>query len=215
VSGTEILIEDQAADGVVVLTLNRPDSRNALSRALRLELVGRLQALAGDDAVAVVVLTGSGETFCAGFDLKELSSGDAGEIFADAQEYHRIVHEFSKPLVAAVNGPALAGGMDLALMCDIRLGCPASRFGQPQVRMGIPAAYDLLRSASDDATARYLCLTGNRIDADEAMARGILVRTYADPDELSAQALACASTIAQGGAMMKARFLEDQPKLFQ
>ncbi len=204
---------DNPATEVARITLNRPDARNALSSALRVELVDALDALAADDTVRAVILTGAGDTFCAGFDLKELSSGDAAKIFADAGRYHAKVHGFPKPLIAAVNGPALAGGMDLALMCDIRIAAPAATFGQPQVKMGVPAAYDLVRSVCGDATARLLCLTGRRLSAQEALALGIVSEVT---DDLSNRAIALASEIAvaKASGAMKARMIAAQPKLF-
>ena len=215
-SFSEILTRDDYDDGVAQLTLNRPDARNALSRALRDDIVQCLAVLEADDDVRAVILTGQGEIFCAGFDLKELSGGDANAIFAEARIYHQKVHAFRKPLIAAVNGPAMAGGMDLAFMCDVRLGCASTQFGQPQVRMGIPAAFDLLRTVLDEGTARYLCLTGNRIDAQQSFANGAISELYADPQELRSQALACAAVIGQSnaGIAMKARFLATQPALF-
>lgn len=215
-SFSEILQCDSYDDGVVQLTLNRPDRRNALSSALREDIVRCLAALEADDNVRAVTLTGQGEIFCAGFDLKELGEGDASVIFADARIYHQKVYSFSKPLIAAVNGPAMAGGMDLAFMCDVRLGCSSTQFGQPQVRMGIPAAFDLLRTVLDEGSARYLCLTGNPMDANQSLASGAITELYADPVELRTQALACAAVIAQSnaGTAMKARFLATQAALF-
>lgn len=213
---SDILHLDTFDDGVALVTLNRPDSRNALSAALRSDISGCLRRLEEDAGVRAVVLTGAGQIFCAGFDLKELKAGDASTIFAEAQSYHRSVHAFRKPLIAAVNGPAMAGGMDLALMCDVRLGCRQSQFGQPQVRMGIPASYDLVRSVIDEATARYLCLTGDAVTADDALRHGIISAICADREELQTAALSCAARIAEGniGEAMKARFLAEQPALF-
>ena len=215
-SEEQVLISEQPIDGVARLTLNRPDKKNALSHALRTELVSELGKLGEDESIEVVVLTGAGDMFCAGFDLKELAQGDSRSIFAEARGYHHAVHAFSKPLIAAVNGPALAGGMDLALMCDIRLGSSNAQFGQPQVRFGIPAAFDLLSSVCDQGTARYLCLTGNVIDADAALSRGIISERYDDGARLLEASLTCAAAIAKGktGVSMKSRILETQPSLF-
>ena len=212
-----LLISELPAEGVTRLTLNRPHSRNALSRALRAELVARLTEIARDDAIEVVILTGAGDVFCAGFDLKELSSDDTSAVFADAANYHRVVHRFPKPIIAAVNGPALAGGMDLALMCDMRLGTMDARFGQPQVRFGIPAAYDLAASVCGTNTARYLCLSGEVIESDIALARGILWERFANNAQLQQEALNSATAIAQSGSgrASKSAFLAAQPALFE
>jgi enoyl-CoA hydratase/carnithine racemase len=212
-----LVVSEKPAPGVARLTLNRPESKNALSQALRIELVSQLTALAADDAIEAVILTGAGDVFCAGFDLKELSAGDNATIFADAANYHRVIHRFPKPLIAAITGPALAGGMDLALMCDIRFGTVQARFGQPQVKFGIPAAYPLISSVCDESTARYLCLTGNVIDSDSALARGILAEQFADNAQLQQESLNCATAIAQAksGRSTKAAFLARQPMLFE
>ncbi|MDH3640934.1 MAG: enoyl-CoA hydratase/isomerase family protein [Gammaproteobacteria bacterium] len=215
-SEEQVLISERPMDGVAQLTLNRPEKKNALSHALRTELVSELAGLGEDDSVQAVVLTGAGGVFCAGFDLKELAQGDSKAIFAEARGYHHAVHTFPKPLIAAVNGPALAGGMDLALMCDIRLGSSNAQFGQPQVRFGIPAAFALVSSVCDQGTARYLCLTGNVIDAGEALTRGIISERYDDRARLLEESLACAAAIAEGkaGVSMKSSILEMQPGLY-
>jgi len=204
------------AEAVTVLRLNRPDQKNALNRALRDALVSTLAALAADDTVKVVLLTGAGDTFCAGFDLKELQAGDAGEIFADAGNYHRQLHTFAKPLVAAVNGPALAGGMDLASLCDLRLAVAGAVFGQPQVRFGVPAAFELTRSQMSEAMARRLVLTGDRITAEEARAAGYVSEVFPDARALEHAAMEWAGRIAACAASgaMKQQILASQKALF-
>ena len=202
---------------VAVLRLNRPEQRNALSRALRDALVDALQNLGSDDAVKAVVLTGAGDSFCAGFDLKELSEGDAGEIFQQAQGYHHQVHTFRKPLLAAINGPAVAGGMDLASMCDLRLAIRSARFGQPQVIHGIPAAWELTRSQMLESAARRICLTGDLISADEACAAGYVSAVFEDAEALLTGAMDWAGRMAAaaGSGIMKQQILDAQPKIFQ
>lgn len=204
------------AGPVAVLRLDRPAQRNALSRALRDGLAETLSRLAEDEAVRAVVITGNGETFCAGFDLKELAAGDAVEIFGQAQSYHKSVHTFPKPLLAAVNGPALAGGMDLASMCDLRLADASATFGQPQVKLGVPAAYELTRSAMPEPMARRLCLTGDVIDAGEALACGYVSAVHADAKALEAAAMDWARRMAEaaGSTAMKQQILTHQPRLF-
>ena len=116
-------IETQVAeDGVATLTLARAERRNALSIKLRDELTQQLEEWAADPAVRIVVLTGSGPTFCAGFDLNEFGQAElARQIKDSSRRYHLAVWNFPKPLVAAVNGPAMGGGMDLAVLCDCRI----------------------------------------------------------------------------------------------
>lgn len=206
------------ADGAAVLTLNRPEKRNALSSALRAEIVDQLGALEKSDSARAVVLTGAPPAFCAGFDRSEFASGGMAEVFEAATEYHRRVYTFSKPLIAAVNGPALGGGCDLAAMCDFRLAATTAVFGQPQVRFGAPAAYDLMRSILGTGPAREMCLTGRSYDPREALAIG-LVNRVVEPDELLDLAVATAREIASlpGGVPETAKrgFVTQQPGLFE
>jgi enoyl-CoA hydratase len=201
--------------GIVSITLNRPEKRNALSSQLRLELVDCLGQLEADEFVRVVILTGAGPSFCGGFDLKEFATGDSEAIFKEATEYHRVVYTFSKPLVAAVNGPAFAGGMDLAAMCDLRVASEDAIFAQPQVRMGVPAAYDLISTVLPQSLARELCLTGRSMGVEEARACGFVGNIVA-PQQLLAETLALAKEIEDVPAAqsMKHQFIENQPGLF-
>jgi enoyl-CoA hydratase len=208
----------EEADGVAVLTLNRPEKRNALSRALRDEIVLRLDALEQSDAVRVVVLTGAPPAFCAGFDRREFSGDGMEKVFTEAIAYHRQVYTFPKPLIAAVNGPALGGGCDLAAMCDFRLAATTATFGQPQLRFGAPAIYDLMRTVIGTGAAREMCLTGRQYDAREALAIG-LVNRVVDPGELLGSASAVAretASLPEGVAeAAKRSFLAQQPRLFE
>lgn len=208
----------EEADGAAVLTLNRPDKRNALSAALRAEIVERLEALEKSETVRAVVLTGAPPAFCAGFDRSEFSGSGMAEVFAAATEYHHRVYTFPKPLVAAVNGPALGGGCDLAAMCDFRLASSTAVFGQPQVRFGAAAAYDLMRAVLGTSAAREMCLMGRSYDAREAHALG-LVNRVVEPDELLEAARTMVREIAAlpEGVPENAKrgFVEQQPRLFE
>lgn len=207
----------EESGGVAVLTLARPEKRNALSAALRAEIVERLDALEASDAVRAVVLTGAGPAFCAGFDRSELGAGMV-EVFASAVTYHRRVYTFAKPLVAAVNGPALGGGCDLAALCDLRLAATTAVFGQPQVRFGAPALYELMRHVLGTGAAREMCLTGRSYDAREALAIGLVGRVV-EPAELLGAARELARSIAALPAGLpeaaKRSFLAHQPRLFE
>lgn len=206
------------AEGAAVLTLNRPEKRNALSRALREEIVERLDELAKSDSVRAVVLTGAGPVFCAGFDRSEFAGDGMEEVFAAATVYHRCVYTFAKPLIAAVNGPALGGGCDLAAMCDFRLAATSAAFGQPQVRFGAAAAYDLMRAVLGTGAAREMCVTGRTYDAREALAIG-LVNRVVEPGELLDVAVTAAREIAglpEGiPESAKRGFVAHQPRLFE
>ena len=209
----------EVTDGVAVLTLDRPDKRNALSRALRQEIVSRLDELEKDASIRVAVLTGAPPAFCAGFDRSEFGAGgEMAEIFEESMAYHHRVYTFSKPLIAAVNGPALGGGCDLAALCDFRLASTLAVFGQPQVRFGAPAIFELMREVVGAGAAREMCLTGRRYDAQEALAIG-LVNRVVEPGELLESASATAREIAslpEGMAeTAKRSFLAQQPQIFQ
>ncbi|MCP4005480.1 MAG: enoyl-CoA hydratase/isomerase family protein [bacterium] len=214
---SESLTRLERSDGVAVLTLDRPAKRNALSRALREELISRLDALAKDEGVSSVILTGAGPVFCAGFDRSEFAGNEMAEVFSDAVEYHDRVYTFAKPLVAAVNGAALGGGCDLAAMCDLRIAARTAVFGQPQVRFGAAAAYDLMREVMPTGPAREMCLTGRPYSSEEALSIG-LVNAIHEPEVLLDAARELASSIATlpDGlpAETKRQFLVRQPLLF-
>lgn len=214
--GNSLLTFDRV-DAVGILTLARPEKRNALSRALRTEIVACLDEVAGNPVISVVVLTGAGPAFCAGFDRSEFAEGAMEEVFLESNAYHRRVHRFEKPLIAAVNGPALGGGCDLAAMCDFRLAATTASFGQPQVRFGAPALYGLIRTVIATGAAREMCLTGRTYDAREALSIG-LVNSVVEPSVLLETARARALEIAalpEGLAMaIKQDYIASQPSLF-
>ena len=144
------------ADGVAWLTLNRPDKRNALSIELRDAVSDALAPLADDPAVKCVVLTGAGTTFSAGFDLGEFTVDTPGfqeRLWASSDRFHHAVLRFPVPTVAAVNGPALAGGFDLAMLCDLRIAADTARFAHPEQAFG-DVVYGPLHDAVGGALAR-------------------------------------------------------------
>jgi enoyl-CoA hydratase len=184
-------------DGVGVVSLARPDKRNALSIQLRRELMDTLGAWGDDDGVRVVVLSGDGPAFSAGFDLGEFGEpGLARAIRHNSTAYHRAVWSFPKPLIAAVNGPAMGGGFDLALLCDMRIASQGASFGHPEIKFGAPPLFTPLRWIVGDGVARDLCLTGRPVDADEALRIGLVSRVVA-PEALLDEALGAARQIAE------------------
>ena len=163
-----------------------------------------------------VVVSGAGSYFCAGFDLLEYAeAADPAALFADSTRYHRSVHTFAKPIIAAIEGSAVAGGLDLALMCDLRVASDQATFGQPQVRHGIPAAYDLLAPVVGDSIARDLCLSGRLLTAEDALQCG-LVQRVVNAGAVVDEALALAADFAAlpGSAATKQMFLANQRDLF-
>ena len=191
---------NRASTSVAVLTLNRPDRKNALSVALRDEVTEALASLATDADLKAVVLTGAGSAFCAGFDLGEfqLAAGDpafATRLWASSDRYHEAFLTFPLPIVAAVNGPAMGGGFDTAVMCDLRTASQAARFGHPEIVFG-DVVYSPLHDLVGGAVARDLCLTGRTVSAEEAKSMG-LVSTLFDASSLLAETIAIAEVIAR------------------
>ncbi|HEY6098941.1 MAG TPA: enoyl-CoA hydratase/isomerase family protein [Anaeromyxobacter sp.] len=139
-------IRCEVADRVATLTLDRADKRNALSIRMRREISGCLATLRDDPEAGAVVLTGSGAAFSAGFDLEEFQKPELfDELFESSARYHRDVWSFPKPIVAAVNGPALGGGFDLACLCDLRIASARASFGHPEIKFGAPPLFTPLR----------------------------------------------------------------------
>jgi enoyl-CoA hydratase/carnithine racemase len=182
-------------DGVVVLTLDRADKRNALSIALRDEMSDALDHLAADEGVRVVVVTGAGDGFSAGFDLEEFTKPElTDELWASSDRWHRTLLEYPLPLVAAVQGSAFGGGFDLAVMCDVRIIATSARFAHPEHVFG-QVVYGPLHDLVGGAVARDLALTGRRLDAEEAYRLGLASRVV-DPGEVLDAARATAAEIA-------------------
>jgi len=171
-----------AYDGqVATLTLNRPDKRNAISFELIDDLLRAFDEVAESDAI-VLIITGAGKAFCSGMDLENLKAllGRTQEQnLQDSQtmvKLFRSLYEFPKVTIAAVNGPAIAGGTGLALLCDFTIAVPEAKFGYTEVRIGfVPAIVStfLLRQIGEKQ-ARDLLLTGRLFDADEAMRLGLI-----------------------------------------
>jgi methylglutaconyl-CoA hydratase len=204
---TEELVRYELRKPAAVLTINRPDRRNALSRAL-ITALGEAFGRARDDGDArCVILTGAGPSFCAGMDLAELqdslASPQTAPVWEDAlrlAKVYDLIYALPKPTVAAVNGAAVAGGAGLVSVCDLALAVPVAKFGYPEVRRGLVAAMvmpHLMRHVGE-RTARYLLLTGELIDAAEACRVGF-VNAVVPPDELLPQALAWTRSLAEGG----------------
>ncbi|WP_433523981.1 enoyl-CoA hydratase/isomerase family protein [Nocardia pseudovaccinii] len=166
----------RSEDAVATLTLNWPAKKNALSIAMRDEVSDALDALAADESVKVVVITGAGGVFSAGFDLREFGSPDPAvqqALWPSSDRFHHTVLRFPLPTVAAVDGPALAGGFDLATLCDIRIASETAVFAHPEQAFS-DVLYRPLAELVGGASARYLTLSGRRIDAAEALRIGLV-----------------------------------------
>lgn len=190
---------ERLADHVALVTIHRPEARNAVSGAVAAGLEAAIDATEADDDVWVVVLTGAGsEAFCAGADLKAVASGRGRDLATERGGFAGFVHAPKrKPWIAAVNGPALAGGCEIALACDLIVASTTARFGLPEVKRGLIASagglYRLPR-ALPPAIAREMIATGDPIPAERAHALG-MVNVLAEPDQLLAAAQALAARI--------------------
>lgn len=212
------LVRYEVRKPAVVLTLNRPDRRNALSHGLIARLTEAFGRAREDAAVRCVILTGAGNAFCAGMDLAELQESlttakeEQAPVWDDAlrlAKLYDLMYTLPKPTIAAVNGAAVAGGAGLVSACDLAVAVPEARFGYPEVRRGLVAAMvmpHLLRHVGE-RMARYLLLTGELIGAEEACRAG-LINAVASAEQLLTRALAWAHALAEGGPNALARTKE-------
>jgi methylglutaconyl-CoA hydratase len=177
-------------DGPTVeLTLNRPDARNALSRALIADLTARLRSTDVDADVRSVILTGAPPAFCAGLDLREVAATTADQAEHDASALLTLfetIDNLSKPVIAAVNGPAVAGGAGLVSVCDIVICGQSGVIGYPEIKRGLVAAIVMtyLRRLVGERQAKYLLLTGENLTAERALEFCLCNEVVADAELL-------------------------------
>ena len=202
------LVKYEHQSPAVVITLNRPEKRNALSRELITQLTDAFAEVKTDEKARCVILTGEGTVFCAGMDLAELQASveqgmENSPVWDDAQRLSQLyesIYSLPKPTIAAVSGAAVAGGAGMVSVCDIAVCSDSARFGYPEVRRGLVAAMvmpHLMRHVGE-RMARYLLLTGELIDAATAKSTGF-VNEVVSAEELMPQAMKWASAIAEGG----------------
>jgi len=192
-------VDIQVSDGVAVIMLDRPEKLNSVTTAMSRQLLDAVQQLAGDDAIRVAVLTGAGtRSFCVGSDIGEVDEYSDPWEFRNRRDYCDALRALRKPVIAAVNGYAYGGGLELALSCDIRLASTSASFAAAEIKLGwiggggVSALLSQNVSASD---AALMLLTGDPIDAVEAHRLGLISRLY-EPDELLPAARELAATIA-------------------
>ena len=192
------MLNVQRRDTVLLVTLNRPEKRNALHPELIGELLTTLNQAADDPECNVIVLTGEGPSFCAGLDLTYLlGQDDEGKVaylelvFTMFQQ----IYTQPQPVIAAINGPAMAGGFDLAVMCDFRLCSPMAKFAQTEILLGLTQMIYPLYKIIGLGRAKELAMTGETIHADEAHRCG-LVNHVCEADELLARTMMLAETLA-------------------
>jgi methylglutaconyl-CoA hydratase len=211
------LVLYEVRQSTAILTLNRADKRNALSRALIAAIDDAVVRALDDPAARSLILTGAGPVFCAGMDLAELqeslaASGESPPVWDDALRLARVyerIYTSRKPTIAAANGSAVAGGAGLVSVCDLAVSVPEAKFGYPEVRRGLVAAMvmpHLMRHVGE-RTARYLLLTGELIGAGEAQRAGF-VNKVAPAEGLMEVALGWARSLTEGGPDALARTKE-------
>ena len=192
----------EVRDGVLLVTLNRPEQRNAVNRAVAEGIAAALDRLDDDDALQVGVLAGAGKGFCAGMDLKAFVAGERPSV--EGRGFAGIVQRASgKPLIAAVEGFAVAGGFEVALACDLIVAARDTRFGIPEVKRGLVAAGGALLRLPRRIPyhlAMELALTGDPIDAQRAFDVGLVSRLV-EPGEALGGALELAAAIAANGPL--------------
>jgi enoyl-CoA hydratase/carnithine racemase len=192
------LVLVDTTDGIATVTLNRPSKRNALSVELRVEAADVFERVGADPDVAVVVITGAGSAFCAGMDRTQFGGDEDHKrrLYETSERFFDVAAAIPRPVIAAINGPALGGGFALAAVCDVRYASPTATFGHPEITLGIPPSYAALLRALPDQIAREMAFTGRVIGADEAQALGIVREVHSDP---LARAHALAREIAVHG----------------
>ncbi|HWO02389.1 MAG TPA: enoyl-CoA hydratase/isomerase family protein [Blastocatellia bacterium] len=183
---------------ILTLTLNRPEKSNTLHPALVKELSAALRSAEADNTLNVVVLTGAGRSFCGGLDLSLMMSwtvGEKVEYLRTATAIFQQVWSLPQPVIAAVNGPAIAGGFDLAAFCDIRLAAREAVFGQAEINIGLVQIIHPLYKSIGLARAKELAMTGQNISAEEAYRIGLVNHLYTK-EELMPRVMEMARVLA-------------------
>ena len=183
---------------MAVVTLQRPEKRNALSIEMRKQMAAAFAGLSRDEEVACTVLTGAGTAFCSGMDTTQFG-GDRHnrELLVETSTLaFDAVGDCRTPVIAAVNGPAVAGGFALTLLCDLRIAAPEAIFGYPELPRGIPPSYAAARAVLPATVAQELCLTGRLVKATEAHRLGIVREVVPDGRRLVERALEVADMVA-------------------
>jgi enoyl-CoA hydratase len=198
-------IKVDLSESIATLTIDRPEVKNALNLETVTELRGALQKLAADEAIGVLILTGSGETaFVSGADINDIRARGRDEgLAAINSSLFAEIERFPRPTIAAVNGYALGGGCELALACDIRIASDTAKFGQPELGLGIipgAGATQRLPRIIGLGRAKHLILTGDVIDAKQALEIG-LITAVAPPGQLQIRARELAKKILRQGPL--------------
>ncbi|MCV7105236.1 enoyl-CoA hydratase [Mycolicibacterium chitae] len=199
-SDSDVLLID-TTDRVRTLTLNRPKSRNALSKALRTELFSALAAAQSDDDVDVVILTAADPVFCAGLDLKEL--GDTTELPDISPKWP----DMDKPVIGAINGAAVTGGLEIALYCDVLIASEKAAFADTHARVGLLPTWGLsvrLPQKVGVGLARRMSLTGDYLSAEDALRAGLVTEVVPHDGLLDAARAVAASIVGNNQKAVRA-----------
>jgi len=220
VTQREFVLTDKigAKKNVGLITLNRPKALNALCDGLMKDLSDAIDEFENDDEIATLMITGKGRAFAAGADIKEMQSRTFAEVYGGNFLSHWLrVSQCKKPVLAAVNGYALGGGCELAMMCDIIYASETAKFGQPEIILGtIPGAggTQRLTRAAGKSKSMEICLTGNQFSAEEAERIG-LVSKVLPPDQLIPETLKVAEKIGENSKLIVAMAKEAVNKAYE
>ncbi|MEM9254639.1 MAG: crotonase/enoyl-CoA hydratase family protein [Pseudomonadota bacterium] len=194
----EVLVD--VADGIMTVTLNRPEAKNAANRALAEGVVAAMDQLDASDDIRVAILTGAGGTFCSGMDLKAFVTGETPQI--DGRGFAGLTEQGPrKPLIGAIEGYALAGGLELAISCDLLVAADNAKFGIPETKRGLAAAAGGLMKLPRQIPPRVameLALTGDFIDAQRAAELGLINHIVPAGTALDAAKELAAKIVANG-----------------
>ena len=194
---SEQLVLVERTESIATVTLNRPEALNALSMALRQRIAEVFAELDADDSVEVVILTGAGRAFTVGLDLKELGGEVAPETAINNRDLGEVIGQMKKPVIGAVNGFAITGGFEIALMCDFLIASPEAKFADTHARVGVVPGWGLsqrLPRLIGINRAKEVSLSGNALTAERAYEWGLANR-ICEPDALLDEARALAADI--------------------
>ena len=220
------MLHEEVVGRTLVLTLDRPEARNAINAATAAELEAGIDRLESDDDLWACVLHHEGPVFSAGADLKEISANAGAGLYRSGGGFAGMVsRDRAKPIIAAVDGPAVAGGLEVVLACDVVVASTNARFGLPEVKRGLAAAaggpFRLARAIGPNIAAE-LVMTGETIDADRAFQLGLVSRVV-EPGTVRAAALELAEQICanapiavrESRQLVAAAFDHDEAELWQ
>jgi enoyl-CoA hydratase len=200
----KILQLELTDDGIAVVTINRPEAMNALNTLFFKEMDRMVEKLSQDPNVKVMVITGSGKAFVAGADIVEMvnKNPDEGSAFSrTGQHTFRSLEKMEIPVIAAINGFALGGGLELAMGCDVRIASSKAKFGQPEVNLGLIPGYAATQRLSrlvGLGDALYLLMSAEMIGAEDALRIGLVQKVF-EPEQLMEEVMKIARNIASKG----------------